>query len=149
MKVNKMFPSRYLKGIDLGGKPYESTIKETKVEYLRDNTGQKRKKYVLYFRVAKKGLVLNKTLADQVKEVTGQEDSDNWPGQRVTLYPTNVEAFGKIYLVVRIRAAIAAALENLPDEDELADLPDEDDLAEVDLDDEAGQHLPQEDEIPF
>ena len=87
VKRNEVFPSRYLQAADLNGKPINVTIEKAPLETLK-NKGGEDTKTVLYFRGTKKSLPLNRTNWDKVADITGEDDSENWPGHRIQLYPT-------------------------------------------------------------
>ena len=90
MKVNAAFPSNYLRAADLDGKTPNVTISHVKSENIGDDL-----KLVVYFEGKDKGLVLNKTNATTIVELTGQDDTDNWKGYRVKLFTAKVEYQGK------------------------------------------------------
>jgi hypothetical protein len=89
-----MFPSRYLKAEDLPGTVI-LTIKNVAWETMHDQDGAEVEKPVVYFDENPKALVLNKTNADTLSHLYGNE-SDNWNGERVTLMTVKVSAFGKV-----------------------------------------------------
>jgi hypothetical protein len=97
------FPTRFLKAADLGGKPIVVTIKEAAQEKLKNGNGEEEAKTVLYFQKAKKALILNVTNWTKIADVTGEDDSDNWPGHRIEVYPTTTEMKGKEVACIRIR----------------------------------------------
>src|SRR5262249_40359664 len=80
------------------------TIKSASLEKLKNGNGEEETKTVLYFEKAKKGLILNRTNWDKIAELTGEDDSDNWPGHRIEAYPTQTEMRGKTVDCIRIRA---------------------------------------------
>lgn len=96
------FPSKYLSAADLQGKAVTVTIHHTTREPLKSPEGKEVEKTILHFTGAKKALPLNLTNWDSVAEICG-EDSDGWPGGRITLYPTKVQMGGKMVDAVRIR----------------------------------------------
>ena len=102
MKKSEAFPTRFLSAADLKGKAITVTIQSTTRETLKSPEGKESEKTVLHFVCAKKGLPLNLTNWDTVAEICG-EDSDDWPGGRLTLYPTKVQMGGKMVDAVRIR----------------------------------------------
>ncbi len=51
----------------------------------------------------KKCLPLNLTNFDAVVAITGEDDSDNFPGHKLELYPTQTEMRGKMTDCIRIR----------------------------------------------
>ncbi len=67
----------------------------------------KEQKPVLYFNKAQKGLVLNKTNARVIADAYG-DDTANWEGKAVEVYPTQVEFKGKLVDGIRLRVAAEA-----------------------------------------
>lgn len=120
MKKEQLFPSKYMKGFDLNGKPWSFKIRQVRIEEMGKD---REKKAVVYFEGPKKGLIINPTTFDQIAEATGQDDTNNWPGHSVTIYPTTVHAFGANHLVVRVKQVeVKPTPETLNDhEDELAE----------------------------
>lgn len=103
MRVELMFPSKYLCGADLiEHGEVALTIQRVSMEDLQTRDGGKERKPVVKFERAKKMLVLNKTNAMQIAELYGPE-TDGWAGKRVTLYAARVSAFGKMVDAVRVR----------------------------------------------
>ena len=62
MNVHDIFPSRWLSGHDLNGKPVTVTIKAVTMEEMYSPRGEETKP-VVWFEKASKGLILNKTNA--------------------------------------------------------------------------------------
>jgi hypothetical protein len=105
MKISEMFPRKYATGEDLQGKALMLTIAAVKAEKMTPQPGSPPvDKYVLYFQEAKKGIVLNRTLAEQIAEIHGQE-TDDWIGKRITIYPVPMTVAGKHRIAIRARAA--------------------------------------------
>lgn len=105
MKIGEMYPTKYATGSDLGGRPVTLTIQAVRAEKMRPNqAADEVTKYVVYFVEARKGVVLNKTLAHQIAELTGSDDTDNWGGKRVTLYPESIVVAGVPRVAIRARA---------------------------------------------
>jgi hypothetical protein len=100
---DEVFPSRFLKAADLGGKPTVVTIKEVSREKLKNGNGEETSKSIAYFKGAKKGLVLNVTNWDKIADITGEDDSDNWPGHRIEVFPTTTEIGGETKDCIRVR----------------------------------------------
>jgi hypothetical protein len=67
----------------------------------------KEKKLVARFVGKEKGLVLNRTNADSIAEIAGSEDTDDWAGQTIVLFPDTTKFGGKTVDCVRIRATQA------------------------------------------
>lgn len=96
-KINDMFPSNYLKAADIDD-DVVVTILEIKEEEIGDDA-----KHVVYFNELEKGLVLNKTNAESIATTTGSDDTDNWPGQKITLFATTVSFQGKPVEAIRVK----------------------------------------------
>lgn len=106
MKMSQVFPSKYVKAVDLGGKTVTLTMKAVKVEEMGHGS-EKERKPVLYFEKATKGLVLNRTNAMIIAGMYGDE-SDEWGGKRISIYPTTVRAFGGTHETIRVKEEIPA-----------------------------------------
>jgi hypothetical protein len=99
----EMFPSRFLKASDLNGKAVVVRIGSAPVETLKSPNGTEERKTVLYFNGgAKKVLPLNKTNWDSVASICG-ENSDDWPGKKIELFPTVTDLRGKTVACIRVR----------------------------------------------
>lgn len=111
MKVNLMFPNRYLKADDLD-KDYTLTIADVTGEDLQQQDGTKKGAFLVYFKETassakkngtdEKRLVLNKTNAKAIASLHGNE-TDNWIGKKITLHATTCRAFGKTVDCVRVK----------------------------------------------
>src|SRR5437762_1698228 len=108
MKRDDVFPSKYLKATDLSGKACVATIESAPYETLKGLDGTETKKIVLYFKNAEKALPLNATNFDAVCDATGCPDTEDWPGQRIELYPTKTIMGGKTVDCIRIRRPSAS-----------------------------------------
>lgn len=101
MNIDSAFPSNYLKASDLGDKSPVVTIDRIEVEPIgRD----KEMKPVIYFQGKEKGLVLNKTNAKKIAELTGSKDTDDWSGCQIRIYATETEFGGETVECVRVKA---------------------------------------------
>jgi hypothetical protein len=58
---------------------------------------------VVYFEGMGKGLVLNKTNANLIKEITGSAETGNWIGTKIVLYPTRVDFQGRRFETIRVQ----------------------------------------------
>jgi hypothetical protein len=105
MKISDVFPSRYVTAADLDGKSFTLTIKSVTLEEMITHDNKMVTKPVLWFAQAAKGMVLNVTNAKILAHLFG-DDTDFWPGQRVTIYPTRVKAFGSMQDAIRVREEI-------------------------------------------
>ena len=97
MRTNEAFPGNFLKAADLQGKRVTVTIAKVVLEDIGDET-----KPVLHFVGKEKGLVLNKTNANMIAEITGTDEMDDWAGAAIVLYPTKVDFQGKRVDATRI-----------------------------------------------
>lgn len=148
MKISEIFPSKYITAADLNGKPFTLTIRTVTLEEMITHDNKKVQKPVVWFEKAQKGFVMNATNGYIVANLYG-DDTIGWPGQRITLYPTQVKAFGKVQDCIRVREEIpaqprpvaqAAQVEvqsGLDDDEDVADF-DSDDL-NVTIDPETGE----------
>jgi hypothetical protein len=120
---DEVFPSKYLKAPDLNGQPRDLMIERVPLEHLKTPDGKEQDRVVLYFRGAKKGLVLNVTNFDAVSAIVGDDNSDNWPGHPVQLYPDKTHMGGKLVDCIRITAPAQRELPKSkpPSDDELDD----------------------------
>jgi hypothetical protein len=103
MKREDLFPSKYLKCADLKGRPHVVQIKDAPIETLKSPSGEEQRKVVLYFNGTKKALPLNLTNYDSVATVVGSEETNNWPGARIELFPSSTMLGSKVVECVRIR----------------------------------------------
>lgn len=130
MKMSKLFPSKYVKAADLGGKHVTLTIEKLIVEEL-GHGAEKENKPVLYFHKATKGLILNRTNAMAVAALYGDE-SDHWTGKRITIYATRIRAFGAMQDVIRVKNEIPAQPVPAAQPEERAEIDDDEDVADTD-----------------
>ncbi len=105
MNIDTAFPSKWLRAVDLRGRDFTLTI----LRCLEEAVGRGGDELpVLYFHGAEKGLALNKTNANTIADSLGPE-TDNWIGQKITLYPTKTDFEGKRVDCIRIRDLEAVA----------------------------------------
>lgn len=96
--------SKYLKHQDLNGQDTVLTIRTVTREDIKDKEGISKKKFILYFQELEKGLVLNTTNMNTLYGLFKSDDSDDWIGQRVTLYEKDdIEMGGELKSGIRIR----------------------------------------------
>ncbi len=115
---NQIFPKPHIVALDLQGKQFAVTIDHFGFQEVNDPKGgdKKTKAPVLWFKDAKKYLILNSTNWDAVVDATGKENSDEWGGHKIVLFPTTKVAFGKTWNVIRVAKPIAGAkAEALPE----------------------------------
>jgi hypothetical protein len=103
MKANDLFPSKFLKAEDLEG-DVTLTVDRCSLEEFKDrDTGKSQSKLVVYFKDQEKGLLVNKTNFKSIAEITGEEDTDNWAGKKITLTVIDVDAFGDVVAAIRVK----------------------------------------------
>lgn len=98
MQISQAFPSNYLKASDLQGR--NVTIKIDRVETEKIGTDTK---LVLYFQGKDKGMVLNKTNANNIAHIYGEETED-WRGCEIVLFEAMVDYQGKTVPAIRVKA---------------------------------------------
>jgi hypothetical protein len=105
MKRDDLFPGRYLKASDLKGQPTTLTIKSANVAALKNMQGDTEDKLVLGFADQPKKLVCNRTNYDSIADLYGDE-TDQWPGKRVEVYPSKASLGGRSVDAIRVRAPV-------------------------------------------
>jgi hypothetical protein len=98
--INEAFPSNYLKAADLKGR--QVSVKMDRAEY--EMIGQD-KKLILYFAGKDKGMVLNKTNANNIAATYG-DDTDDWRDQEIVLFEAMVDYQGKTVPAIRVKAPV-------------------------------------------
>jgi hypothetical protein len=129
LKISQLFPSKYVKACDLNGKTVTLTIAKLVIEEL-GHGAEKERKPVLYFQKATKGLVLNRTNAKTIAGLYGDE-SDDWLGKRISIYPTRIRAFGAMQDTIRVREEIPAQPKSLAHGVQIEDASEIDDVEDV------------------
>lgn len=97
MNINDAYPSNYLKAHDLQGRTVNVVMDRVGFEKIGSD-----EKPVLYFQGKEKGLVLNKTNANNIAHVYGPE-TDGWRGQSITLFEAMVDFRGETVAAIRVR----------------------------------------------
>jgi len=101
MRIDQLYPSRYLRYADLDGKPMRVTISGTTRE---DVFGES--KVIMSFTDGTKQLILNKTNARAIAHILGDETSA-WRGHDIMLVPAQVPFKGDIVDAIRVKPAPA------------------------------------------
>jgi hypothetical protein len=102
MKLDQLFPSKYLRSADLGGETKIVVVDRVETETFK-NDGKEEKKAVLHFRGGGlKPFITNKTNSLVMAELSGSDDTDDWAGTRIALSPTVVSFKGKATQSVRV-----------------------------------------------
>jgi hypothetical protein len=97
MDIRSVFPSKYIRAADLKGQDVRVVIGQIVMEKV-DAEAQP----VLYFQGKDKGLVLNKTNSGTIADMYGDE-TDQWIGKAIVLFPTEVEFKGELKDAIRVR----------------------------------------------
>jgi arabinogalactan endo-1,4-beta-galactosidase len=126
MNINDQFPSKYLKASDLQGR--QVTVKMARVE--QEKIGDDEKP-ILYFQGKERGVVLNKTNANNIAAIYGYE-TDDWYGKEITLVEAMVDFQGKSVPAIRMKAPRVAPQRR---EDPISSGPIQTRPAPTDLDD--------------
>jgi hypothetical protein len=121
MQLTDMFPAKFLRGQDMT-KPMLIEMHAVETTELRPGQGKPAETaYVMYFDDVSRGasahvrgldytprkghaMVLRRTLARQIMQLTGSTDTEEWRGKRVVLYPEAVEVAGRRVITIRARA---------------------------------------------
>ncbi len=114
MRVNDMYPGKYLKSDDAKAAPLVATIARVQQELVGQGQDQK-EKWVLHLE-GQRPLVLNRTNADALEEAFG--DSDNWSGHKIKIRCAKVDFGGKKVDGLRVQPIVAtpALKDDLNDE---------------------------------
>lgn len=96
INMNEAFPSKWLKAADIEGDT-PVTINNVTMEDVGDDD----RKPVVWFREFDKGMVMNKTNANNVSEIYGP-DSDMWIGRPMVLATAMVDFQGKSMRALRL-----------------------------------------------
>jgi hypothetical protein len=97
MKGSEIFQGKSLKAEDIKGREPVVTIEKVTTQDFDDG-----KKPIIHFVGKEKTLVCNKTNWNAIVEVTGEDDSDNWPGHKIKLVVARVDYQGKRVDAIRI-----------------------------------------------
>lgn len=107
MKIGSAFPSKYLKADDLQGKEVTLIIHRVEMEDVSGDNSEH--KPVMYFMGKQKGLVLNKTNADTCRLAFGSDETEEWHGKSIVIYPATTNFQGRTVPCLRLRVPAEAA----------------------------------------
>jgi hypothetical protein len=108
MLLNDVFPSKYVKAADLKGREATVVISGVEIEKIGED-----RKLVVYFQGKDKGLVTNKTNANRISLMYG-EDTDEWIGKEIVLGTDFVDFQGKTVEAIRIKPPAKRGAEPKP-----------------------------------
>lgn len=100
-----MMDRDFIFAFDLNGQDVTVTISKVVAGTLVGSGGRKTKKPVLYFEGKEKGLALNTTNA---KIIAGMYSNmtEQWVGQRITIFPTTTTMGGETVECIRVRPVV-------------------------------------------
>jgi hypothetical protein len=108
MKMQELFPSKYLRAADIVGKPRVVTIDHVTHEDFKDD-GVTVKKTVIHFKrngTNTAPMVVNKTNWKMLVAITGSDDDEDWAGHSIQLRSEKVNTKGgKIVDSIRVHEA--------------------------------------------
>ena len=99
MQANDLCPSPHLEAADLADAEKVVTIRG--VDF-HDVGEERAKKGVVYFQEFARAMVLNRTNLKRIVALHGN-DTDSWPGKRITLYPSETDFGGRTVPCIRVR----------------------------------------------
>ena len=102
MQANDLCPSPHLEAADLAGEEKVVTIKG--VDF-HDVGEEKARKGVVYFEEYKRAMVFNRTNLKRVIALYGN-DTDEWAGKRLTLYPSETDFAGRTVPCIRVKEEV-------------------------------------------
>ena len=100
-----MYDRDYVYAFDLLGKDVTVTIASVEAATLTGQGGRKTKKPVVHFEGRDKGLALCKTNAKTIAALY-TNDTDQWVGKKITMYPTTTMFGAETIECIRIRPAV-------------------------------------------
>lgn len=118
MRMSQAFPSKFLKSEDIGNQRWPLTIRAVQMEEVSDNE----QKPIVYFHELEKGLVLNKTNAEMIVQLYG-DDTDRWTGQKIEMYATPVQYQGQSKMGLRVLAPLPAMPAHQPPQPPMHGMP--------------------------
>ena len=101
VKKSDALPSKYFRAADLK-EPITLTIEYVGMNKIANGDGREQEKPVAYFKGHKSGLVLNGTNWDALTDLFG-DDSQDWIGHAIELYPTKTQFGSKTVPAIRVR----------------------------------------------
>jgi hypothetical protein len=97
MNINDAYPSNYLRASDLKGRNIPVVVDRIEQEKVGNDT-----KMVLYFQNKQKGMILNKTNANNIAALYSPE-TDAWAGRQLVIFEAMVDFKGQTVPALRVR----------------------------------------------
>lgn len=133
--INDLYPSKWLVAADLSG-PTAVTIERVTVETMKGQDGKADEpKPIVFFSELSKGLVCNKTNARTIATFYG-DDTDDWCGEKITIYPTKVSWGSKMVDAIRVDTKLPKRAKKGQPEPVAARPAPSDDVVDVDDDED-------------
>lgn len=98
-----MTDTRFIFAFDLAGKDVNVKIERVEAGVLESNGGRKAKKPLVFFKGVPKPLALNSTNAKTIAAICGSNDTDDWIGKWITMYPSQTQFGNDTVDCIRIR----------------------------------------------
>jgi len=111
----KAFNPNYLGAYAMDGTDKVLTIAKTATEKVKNTDGKEEEVLVLHWKEKEKPMILNKTNSKAVAKVAKSNYIEDWIGVRVSIYTSNVRAFGESVDALRIRDFAPRTAETLDD----------------------------------
>lgn len=106
MKLDQLYPKRYATGTDLNNKAYTFTIANVTMEEVHTIPNKPAElKPVLYFKETTKGIILTRPLAYQIAQALKADDTEQWKGHKIQVYPEPLTVAGQARIAIRARPA--------------------------------------------
>ncbi len=96
--VHEMFPSRFLRADELD-RPVRVVVDRVVEEAVHRN-GKEERVWVIYFRNAKRGVVLSRRTALQIARALGSPMTEDWVGREIVICPDTLRVFGQSKRVI-------------------------------------------------
>ena len=108
MNYKQMFPSKFLRAVDIGSGGDNVVIDRVAMEMVGQGADAEEKS-VLYIRDVTQGLILNITNANSIAAMHG-DDTDDWIGRTITLFRTKVQFKADMVDAIRIKRPAEKAI---------------------------------------
>jgi hypothetical protein len=139
--IRTMFDSKYVGAWDLLGKDLNVTIERVQAGEVVGEGGRKDRAPLVWFKGAKKAMVMNRTNMKTIASIAGSFKAKDWIGKRITLYATTCKgARGGQVDCVRVRPTPPGAGKD----DVMPDAPVDPDMRK-NQQEQAGEREPGED----
>jgi hypothetical protein len=122
LNIQTAFPSQFLRAADLDGKPVNLTIEKVVMEEVGQGADADTKPCVYFtdspykYKNGTKGWILNVTNSKMIAAYYG-DDTDNWIGKPVQVYPDKVQFGANIVDAIRVRIVASSPPAPVPEDD--------------------------------